>query len=161
KERTEYNEELSATHKRGDEALNLEKARFEKNQVKQKDYHESEMTDLQKQQELKKQESVKNHEQIKAKNETLYNEDLGRQKQEYLEKYSRNEQHYKEALQNQRKLFHRELDAAKTENVRQLDKYAGKENDPFYSLTKVNASFDDSENAYTVSVKVPEHEIKN
>jgi HSP20 family molecular chaperone IbpA len=55
----------------------------------------------------------------------------------------------------------KELDAAKTTNMRALSKYEERKDDPFYSIAKLNTDFFDTDDAYVVQAKVPPHEIDN
>lgn len=157
----QYQKEIAETHKKGDQTLTEENQRFEKNNIKQKNYQKTEMTELKAQHEAQKEEAIRNHEQQKQKQEVLFKKDSDRQKTEQQEKYLKSEEFYKAALSNQRDIFNRELATAQKNNAKKLNIYSEKQNDPFYSLSKINARFIDNDGAYIIAVKVPEHEIKN
>ncbi|MFN9068795.1 MAG: hypothetical protein ACK5V3_16330, partial [Bdellovibrionales bacterium] len=80
------------------------------------------------------------------------------QDQHFQKVYEKNERDNQQALEIQDQRFTKQVINQKRKLARDLDKYAGKEHDPFYKIQDRGSRFSESSEAYIIKAYVPEHE---
>ena len=157
----QHHKEISRVHKDGDHQLFEQKGRidFKKKQLTEK--YKTELEGDKKNFFLTKKQQEASYYGLLDKNDTIFRKNLQEQKIGFKKQLEVNRAISEDIVQNQNRIFNRELVRQKSQFTKDISKYDNVDGDPFYQIPHFNAELIESNDRYTLQAHIPKHERDN
>ncbi|MGE3759197.1 MAG: Hsp20 family protein [Pseudobdellovibrionaceae bacterium] len=158
KTRDVYAKEIARLHKEGDVGIHQQ---IETHDVKKRTLEIEQKQELERLQQHHQDTLIDKDAFYKEKakqNELIYKQGLADQHREFEQMRQKNRQQFDQVLELQKTTFAKNIMRDKMAHMKDINKYAGKDEDPFYQLKMTNAQVEETDTHYYIKAQVPEHE---
>lgn len=158
KTRDVYAKEIARLHKEGDAGIHQQ---VETHEIKRRTLEleqKQELERLQKQQQETLLDKDAFYKEKAKQNELIYKQGLADQHKDFEKQRQKNREEFDNVLNLQKTTFAKNIMRDKMTHMKDISKYSGKDQDPFYQMKMTNAQVEETDTHYYIKAQVPEHE---
>jgi HSP20 family molecular chaperone IbpA len=156
-----YAKEIERLHKEGDAGIfnQTETYKTKRRQLEQE--QKTELDDLRTTHEENLHDKDDFYKAKAKENELIYKQGLARQRKDFEQMRNKNRTEFENTLNLQKTTYAKNLLREKADHLKDISKYANKNEDPFYQMKMANAQLEETDTHYLIKAQVPEHEKDN
>lgn len=156
-----YQRQFEQTSNLGERRIQEVETKNNRVESRMQQEHQQEIEKEKKLLEARKTDMVSGYDKERARNQEAYQKNLARQREHFKSAYQLNQNSNQTSLNNQKEVYFRELEELKRNLATKVDKYASRDDDPFYKVKDLGTRFVETPTSYILRTRVPEHEVQN
>lgn len=158
---TQYQRELKRVQTEGETELKTRTDNFDHLMAEQEQHQRDEMKKTEETYRTNEKKLQERYGKRLKEQVAVQDQNLKQQKDDFQKRFAHNEALNKDSLQNQNNSYLMALYKQKQEYQRRFDITDKRADDPFYQMLDLGANLQESDNAYTLTARIPKHERDN